>query len=109
MTSGFVEEYYIKALGSSVSFCLSARSSDTPFLNSLELRPLPDSLLAIKVLDDSKSALRGPFRYDVGAPPGIASIIRSSSTLTKSIHLVTLHVCETVSGTTFTATVIMYI
>ena len=79
-TSAYVEEYYVQALegSTSVNLCFSAESevSDAPFVNSIELRPLVDTLSAIKVLKSSNSALRGPIRYDLGAADNSPPIIR---------------------------------
>ena len=79
-TSAYVEEYYVQALNgsTSVNLCLSGESdvSDAPFVNSIELRPLVDTLSAIKVLKSSNSALRGPIRYDLGAADKSPPIIR---------------------------------
>ena len=79
-TSAYVEEYYVQALdgSTSVSLCFSAESkvSDAPFVNSIELRPLVDTLTAITVLKSSNSALRGPIRLDLGATNNSPPIIR---------------------------------
>ena len=79
-TFAFVEEYYVQALNgsTSVSLCFSAESkvSDAPFVNSIELRPLVDTLTAITVLKSSNSALRGPIRLDLGATNNSPPIIR---------------------------------
>ena len=56
------EEMYVRALtgSSSVSVCLSAASgsSDPPFINSLELRPLLSNMSSVKFINASNIALR---------------------------------------------------
>jgi hypothetical protein len=37
-----------------------------PFVNTIELRPLPPTIIAARVMESSNSALRGPWRYDYG-------------------------------------------
>ena len=74
-TSPLAHEMYIQALNgsSSVSVCLSAASddSDPPFINSLELRPLP-----AEVMTSTDTALHVVARVDFGASTDAPSIIR---------------------------------
>jgi hypothetical protein len=51
----------------SVPFGPHARAEgDAPFVNTIELRPLPATILAAKVIESSNSALQGPGRFDYG-------------------------------------------
>ena len=65
------EEMFIPARSgrSSVSVCLSAASdsSDMPFINSLELRPLPSTMKSVEMIKNTNYALRTILRDDSGS------------------------------------------
>ena len=75
------EEMYIPAQSgrSSVSVCLSAASdsSDMPFINSLELRPLPSTMKPVEMIKNTNYALRTVWREDSGAYSDVPPILRS--------------------------------
>ena len=81
-TYPWFEEMYIRAQSSFVSVCLSAASdrSDTPFINSLELRPLKSTMMSVAMIDNTNQAMRAVFRGDFGTlsddPPILRSVIR---------------------------------
>ena len=74
------EEMYIGAQSgrSSVSVCLSAASdsSDVPFINSLELRPLPSTMKPVEMMKSTNYALRTVWREDSGALSAVPPILR---------------------------------
>ena len=79
-TSPQTEEMYIRAQNgsSSVSVCFSAASdnSDSPFINTLELRPLSSEMLFVSVMNNTNSALRTAARVDYGTSASAPPIIR---------------------------------
>ena len=74
------EEMYIPAQSgrSSVSVCLStaSNSSDAPFINSLELRPLPSTMKPVEMMKNTNYALRTVWREDSGALSAGPPILR---------------------------------
>ena len=82
------EEMYIPAQSgrSSVSVCLSAASdsSDMPFINSLELRPLPVTLNSVATIRNTNCALRTVWREDTGTSSANPPILRSVKSLHKN-------------------------
>ena len=74
------EEMYIPAQSgrSSVSVCLStaSNSSDAPFINSLELRPLPSTMKPVEMMKNTNYALRTVWREDSGALSAVPPILR---------------------------------
>ena len=78
----WIEEMYVRAQGSSVMVCLSAASdtSDAPFINSLELRPLGnDALGVVTMVKSTNTALRLVDRQDFGAPTTSPAVLRSGT------------------------------
>ena len=76
------EEMYVRALtgSSSVSVCLSAASgsSDPPFINSLELRPLPSNMSSVEFINTTNCALRAVDRKYFNSTDSIyPTIVRS--------------------------------
>ena len=82
------EEMYIPTQSgkTSVSVCLSAASdsSDTPFINSLELRPLPVTLNSVATIRNTNCALRTVWREDTGTSSANPPILRSVKSLHKN-------------------------
>jgi hypothetical protein len=72
------QELYVRALGSSLSYCLSAAAadSDAPFINTLELRPLPERMTPVAMINSTSTALLTIARADYGASADAPSIIR---------------------------------
>ena len=74
------EEMYVRAQSgrSSLSMCLSASSdsSDIPFINSLEVRPLPSTLTPVKMVSSTNFALRTVDRKDFGSVSADPPILR---------------------------------
>ena len=76
----WIEEMYVRAQSSSVMVCLSAASdtSDAPFINSLELRPLGNETLGVvSMVKSTNTALRLVDRQDFGAPDTSPAVLRS--------------------------------
>jgi hypothetical protein len=73
-------EMYVRALdgSSSLSVCFSGASSDSdaPFVNMLELRPLPATVWAVKMMNNTNTALFTVNRSDFGASADAPSTIR---------------------------------
>ena len=77
----WIEEMYVRAQSSSVMVCLSAASdtSDVPFINSLELRPLGNETLGVvAMVKSSNTALRLVDRQNFGAPSSSPAVLRSN-------------------------------
>ena len=74
------EEMYVRAQSgkSSLSVCLSAASdsSDIPFINSLEVRPLLQTMTSVEMMSTTNFALRTVDRRDFGTLSNIPPIIR---------------------------------
>ena len=81
-TYPWFEEMYIRAQTSVVSVCLSAASdsSDAPFINSLELRPLNSTMLSVAMINNTNQAMRTVFREDSGTLSNDPPILRSGYT-----------------------------
>ena len=81
-TYPWFEEMYIRAQSSFVSVCLSAASdrSDTPFINSLELRPLKSTMNPVEMINNTNQAMRTVFREDSGTLSNDPPILRSGYT-----------------------------
>jgi hypothetical protein len=73
-----IQELYVRALSSSVSYCLSAAAadSDAPFISTLELRPLPERMTPVAMINSTSTALVSVARADYGASADAPSIIR---------------------------------
>ena len=82
-TYPWFEEMYIRAQSSFVSVCLSAAydSSDAPFINSLELRPLNSTMLSVAMINNTNQAMRTVFREDSGTLSNDPPILRSGTSL----------------------------
>ena len=80
-TYPWFEEMYIRALSGkdSIAVCLSAASdsSDVPFISSLELRPLPSTMMSVQVVQNNSYALRTVVRQDSGTSSPNPPILRS--------------------------------
>jgi hypothetical protein len=86
--SPLTEEMYVRAQSgssTSISVCFSAAAdsdgsassdSDAPFVNALELRPLPATLTSVMMLNATNTALRRADRSDFGAFLDAPPIIR---------------------------------
>ena len=75
----WIEEMYIRAQGSSVMVCLSAASdtSDAPFINSLELRPLGNNALGVvSMVKSTNTALRLVDQQKFGASSTSPAVLR---------------------------------
>ena len=76
------EEMYIPTQSgkTSVSVCLSGASdsSDVPFINSLEMRPLPLTMHSVELIKNFSYALRTIWREDSGTTSAVPPILRSA-------------------------------
>jgi hypothetical protein len=78
------EEMYVRVQNgsTSVSVCFSAAGSseggtgDAPFINALELRPLPNDLTSVAMVNKTNAALRRVLRADFGVAQSAPPVIR---------------------------------
>ena len=79
-SSPYIEEMYLwsQGTGTPVPVCFSSASddSDSPFVSSLEMRPLPKTMSSVAIMTNTYFALRTIQRVDLGASPDIPSVIR---------------------------------